>query len=80
MRYERFEVWLRKDARLTFWSIVAVVSVMWIVTLLDFAFGLGWGWDSRGLWAAPLILLIAVAIRLWHVAVDKLIDRLGSGS
>jgi hypothetical protein len=80
MRYERFAVWFKKDSSWTFWSIVAVVSVMWLVTLLDFAFGLGWGWDKRGLFVAPLIVLIATIIRLWHVAVDKLINRLSNGS
>ena len=78
MRHERFAARFRKDASLTFWSIVAVVSLMWVLTLLDFAFGLGWGWDKRGLWAAPLILLIATTVRLCHAAVGKLMDRLSS--
>ncbi len=80
MRSERFAVWFRRESNWTFWSIVAVVSVMWLLTLLDFAFGLGWGWDKRGLFVAPLIALTATIIRLWHVMVDKLMDRLSNGS
>ena len=80
MGNERFAVWFRKESSWTFWSIIAVGSVMWLGTLLDFAFGLGWGWDKRGLFAVPLILLIATIIRFWHVAVDKIIDRLSKGN
>jgi hypothetical protein len=76
MRHAHFAAWFRKETSLTFWSIVAVVSLMWVLTLLDFAFGLGWGWDRRGLWAAPLVLLIATTVRLWHAAVGKLVTRL----
>ncbi|WP_156256853.1 hypothetical protein [Sandarakinorhabdus oryzae] len=80
MRNERFAAWFEKESRWTFWSIVAVLTVMWLATLLDFAFGLEWGWDRRGLFLAPLILLIAAIIRYWHVAFAKLIERLSKDS
>jgi hypothetical protein len=76
MRYKRFAAWFRKDFNLTSWSIVAVVGLMWVSTLLDFAFGLGWGWDRRILWVAPMVLLIATTVRLCQAAVGKLMDRL----
>ncbi|KQS49043.1 MULTISPECIES: hypothetical protein [unclassified Sphingomonas] len=63
---------------MTFWSIVAVASLMWVLTLLDYAFGLGWGWDRRGLWAAPLVLLIATTVRLGQAAVGKLMTHLSN--
>lgn len=75
MRYKRFAAWFR-NATLTFWSIVAGVSLMWVFTLLDFAFALGWGWDRRNLWAAPMVLLIATTVRLFQLTVGKLMDRL----
>lgn len=80
MRYERFDAWFRKEFDWTFWSIVAVVSVIWAATILDFALSLGWGWNSQVLWAAPLVLLIAFAVRIWKVAIDKLMDRFRNGS
>ena len=78
MHHERFAAWFRKDTSLTFWSTVAVVGFMWVLTFLDFAFGLGWGWDRRGPWAAPLILLTATAVRLWHAALRKLMNRISN--
>jgi uncharacterized membrane protein YeiH len=80
MRYERFHAWFRKEFDWTFWSIVAVVSVMWGATILDFALGLGWGWDKEVLWVAPLILLTAFVVRIWKVVIDKLVDRFRNGS
>ena len=80
MRHKRFAAWFRKDASFTFWSIVAVVSLMWVATFLDFAFELGWGWDRRALWMAPLILMITAIVRLFHVAVDKFMGRFSNGS
>jgi hypothetical protein len=76
MRYKCFATWFRKDFNPTFRSIVAVVSLMWVSTLLDFAFGLGWGWDRRNLWVAPMVLLIATTVRLCQAAVGKLTDWL----
>ncbi|VXC89631.1 hypothetical protein [Sphingomonas sp. AX6] len=75
----RFSTWFRNEFSWTFWSIIAVVGAVWLATLLDFVFGLGWGWDIRGLVAAPLILLIAVIIRFWHVAINKLMKCLSNG-
>lgn len=80
MRHKRFDSWFRKEFDWTFWSIITVVSVIWAATILDFALGLGWGWDSQVLWAAPLILLIAFAVRIWKVGIDKLMDRFRNGS
>jgi hypothetical protein len=68
--------WFKRNVSLTFWLIVTVVSLMWIATLLDVAFGFGWGWDRRGLIAAPVILAIAVIVRVWHGVVDRLLRRL----
>lgn len=76
MRYKRFTAWFRKDVNLTYWSIVAVVSLVLVLTLSDFAFGLGWGWDRLNLWTAPLVFLIATTVRLCQAAVGKLMALL----
>jgi hypothetical protein len=76
MSYKRFAGWFQKDAKLAFWSIVAVVSLIWVLALLNFAFGLGWGWDRRNLWAAPMVLITATIVRLCQAAVGKLMDGL----
>jgi len=79
MRDKRFDAWFRKEFDWTFWSIVTLVSVIWLATVLDLAFGLGWGGSGEGLWAAPLILLLAFAVRIWKVVIDKLTERFRNG-
>jgi hypothetical protein len=75
MDYKRFRTFFQKDAATTYWLIVLVVSLIWLTTLLDQLFRLGWKTDWRGIWIAPLILLSATAIKFFHSAVDKLVDH-----
>lgn len=42
-------------------TLVAAACLMWLTTLADLLFGLGWGWDKQGLWIGPIIIAIGIA-------------------
>lgn len=44
---------------------VAVAGcLMWLATVADRLFSLGWGWDRQILWIAPIIIGGAIIVRL----------------
>ena len=45
-------------------AVIVVVSGMWLATLADRTFHLGWGWDRQILWVAPIIGVGAMFVRL----------------
>lgn len=54
-------------------AIIVAVSGMWLATLVDYLFHLGWGWDRQILWVAPIIIVGAMLVRLIGHAVFRLI-------
>lgn len=56
-------------------GIMVVVAVMWIATAADYFLSLGWGWDEQGLWIAPIILAVAILIRLAGNAIIRFADN-----
>lgn len=53
-------------------AIIVAVSGMWLATLADYLFHLGWGWDRQILWIAPIIIVGPLLVRLIGRAVFRL--------
>jgi hypothetical protein len=51
-----------------------VVSIVWVATLCDWSFNLGWGYDQQMLWTAPLGLLFAIALRWVAMGIFKFVE------
>jgi hypothetical protein len=54
---------------------VGLVTFMWVATVIDKTFGMGWGWDSQLLWLAPPMVLFAVLLRFCAMAILKFVGR-----
>ena len=73
MNIERFVAGQRKGVNLVFAAFVVLISVMWVATLCDWAFKLGWGWDRQLLWLAPPMVLFAVVLRFLCMAIFRFV-------
>ena len=60
-------------------AIVAIflcaAAVIWVTTVLDQAFGLGWGLDRKGLWQLPLMAIGAVIVRALGLATLNMVSK-----
>lgn len=54
-------------------AVIVVVSGMWLATLADYLFDLGWGWDRQIFWIAPIIIVGAMLVRLIGHSVFRVI-------
>lgn len=45
-------------------AVIAAVSLMWLATVADRMFDLGWGWDRQILWTASIIVIGTLLTRL----------------
>ena len=63
MNLECFIASQRRAVNIIFGLFVSLLATMWIVTLCDHVFNLGWGWDKQILWLAPPMMLFAVIVR-----------------
>lgn len=59
--YNRFVV---RSTDVSCWAVVIVAALMWLATLADHFLRLGWGWDVRIIWIAPIIVTGALLTRL----------------
>ena len=80
MRIERSLTSQRNDVNRSYLLFVVVVAAMWLATLLDHVFRLGWGWDREILWAAPPMLLFATVLRILCMAIFALFEGSSSSS
>lgn len=70
----------RKGVNAFFVAFVALVSVMWVATLCDQVFVLGWRWDRQILWLAPPMLLFAIVVRFCCMAILRFVEGAANGS
>lgn len=56
-------------------AFIVMLTFMWIATLVDKTFDMGWGWDSQILWRAPPKVLFAVFLRFCATAIFKFVGR-----
>ena len=80
MNIERFIAGQRKGVNLVFAMSVALLSVMWVATICDWAFNLGWGWDRQIIWLAPPMILFAAFVRFCCMAIFKFVGGNFNGS
>ena len=80
MKLERFVTGQRKGLNLVFMMFVALLSVMWIATVCDWAFNLHWGWDRQIIWLAPPMLIFAALVRFCCLAIFKSVGGRANGS
>jgi hypothetical protein len=71
MNIERFVAGQRKGVNLIFAAFFVLLLVMWVATVCDWAFNLGWGWDRQIIWLAPPMMLFAVFVRFCCMAIFK---------
>jgi hypothetical protein len=75
MRHEDFITRQRKAMNRVLVLFVGLLGIMWIATVLDKAFNLGWDWDRQILWLAPMMVLFAAILRFWALAIFKFVGR-----
>jgi hypothetical protein len=80
MNIERFIAGQRKGVNLTFAMFVALLSMMWVAAICDWAFNLGWGWDRQIIWLAPPMMLGAAFVRFCCMAIFKFVSGNFNGS
>lgn len=73
MKAERFVDRQRRAVNVIFVLFVGLVSIMGGLTLCDWAFDLGWGWDRQILWLGPPMILFAGALRFLCIAILKFV-------
>lgn len=73
MNIERFVACQRKGVNLIFAAFFALVLAMWVATVCDWAFNLGWGWDRQIIWLAPPMMLFAGFVRFCCMAIFKFV-------
>lgn len=76
MAFEHFIATQRKGINIICVLFVALVTFMWLATLLDWAFSLGWNWDPQILWLGPLMIMFAGFVRFCAFAIFRFV---GSG-
>ncbi len=54
-------------------AIIVATCLMWLITLADLLLGLGWGWDKQGLWLAPIIIVMGIAVLMGGNAIFRLV-------
>ena len=74
MDNRKFVAGQRKAMNAIITIFIALVTFMWIATLLDWAFSLGWGWDEQILWLGPPMVLFALILRVCAMAIFKFVD------
>lgn len=74
MSNEKFIAGQRKSVGIIFAIFVSLVAFMWVATLLDWAFSLGWGWDRQILWLGPPMVLFAFVLRFCAMAIFKFVE------
>ncbi len=79
MDQRRFVQQQRKGVNAVFVAFAVLATVMWVATLCDQVFKLGWGWDRQILWLAPPMLLFAVVVRFCCMAIFRFIDGASNG-
>ena len=57
-------------------GIIVAVSLMWLATASDSLFNLDWGWDKKGLWIAPIIIFVAVVVRVAGHGIFQLVGAM----
>lgn len=80
MSLERFVAGQRRKLNFTSAAFVILLSGMWAATLCDRVFNLGWGWDSKILWAAPPMVLFAVVLRFLCMVIFRFVGGEAKGS
>jgi hypothetical protein len=45
-------------------AVIVAVLGMWLATVADQSFHLGWGWDRQILWLSPIIALGTMLVRV----------------
>ncbi len=80
MNTERFIAGQRKGVNFVFAAFVFLISVMWVASVCDWVFNLGWGWDRQILWLGPPMLLLGVVLRFLCMAIFRFIDGDPNGS
>jgi hypothetical protein len=80
MNIERFVARQRKAVNLFFAIFAALLVVMWVATVCDWAFNLGWGWDRQIIWLAPPMLLFGVFVRFCCMAMFNFFGDNSNGS
>lgn len=63
-----------------FLAVIVLTTVMWVATLCDQLFKIGWGWDRQILWLAPPMLLFAVVVRFCCTAIFRFVEGASKGS
>lgn len=76
MTHERFLAGQRKGVNAFFVIFVCLVTAMWVATLLDWAFNLGWGWDRQILWLGPPMVLFAAFVRFCAMAIFRFVGSI----
>ena len=71
MNTERFIARQRKGVNVVFAMLVILLSIMWSATLCDWVFKLGWGWDRQILLGAPLMMVFAIILRFFCLAIFR---------
>jgi hypothetical protein len=69
MNLKSFVAGQRRGVNLILSLYTALLVLMWVATVCDWAFNLGWGWDRKIIWLAPPMLLFGVFVRFCCVAV-----------
>lgn len=80
MNIQRFVAGQRKAVDIILTMFVALLSVMWIATVCDWGFNLGWGWDKQIIWLAPPMLLFAMLVRFCCMAIFRFVSDNFDGS
>jgi hypothetical protein len=80
MNIERFVAGQRKGVNLIFAMFTALLVLMWVATVCDWAFNLGWGWDREIIWLSPTMLLFGVFVRFCCVAMFNFFGGSSNGS
>ena len=73
MGIERFVAGQRKGVHLIFVGFLVLLSVMWIATVCDWTFDMGWGSDRQIVWLAPPMMLFAVFVRFCCMVIFRFI-------
>ncbi|BAI95178.1 hypothetical protein SJA_C1-03440 [Sphingobium indicum UT26S] len=47
-----------------------------MATVTDHLFDMGWGWDARIIWTAPIIVAGAVSVRLIGLAICRAVGAI----
>lgn len=74
MQLQKYVQLQRKGVNAIFAAFATLLSAMWVATVCDQVFALGWGWDRQILWLAPPMLLFAVFVRFCCMAIFRFVE------